>query len=101
MKATTNLIKFFCDMETDKSLVGRKCKIKPEVLKKYKADGCKEHAKLCSGILTIIATQKNYQGNLAVRVQNEKIKNIHPGCGDLLNSFIKDLDEIILIEEKN
>lgn len=97
MKATTELIKLFVNQETDNSLVGRKCRLKPELLEKYRQDGCEEHANLCSGELTIIATQKDYKGDLAVRIQNDKIKNIHPGAGDFLNSFIKGLDEIVLL----
>ena len=58
---------------------------------------CKPHFELCTGELTIIATQLNWRGELAVRIQNDKIKNIHPGAGDFLNSFIKSPDEIELL----
>jgi hypothetical protein len=98
-KATTAVIQILVNQETDNSLVGKKCRIKPDVLEQYRANGCEPHADLCSGVLNIIATQKGWRGQTLVRVQNEKIKNLHSDCGDLLNSFPKELDEIELIED--
>jgi hypothetical protein len=92
-----SLIQVLVDAEQNNTLVGKSCIIKPEVLEKYRADGCEPHADLCTGILTIIATQKGYGGKLIVRVQNDRIKKLHTGYGDLLNSFPKSLDEIELL----
>lgn len=99
MKATTNLIKFYCNQVEDKSLIGKKCIATQEYLQNAIKQGCKSHADIMSGELVIIQTQKNYRGQLAVRVQNEKIKNMHPGYGDLINSMIIDLDKIELLNE--
>lgn len=98
MKSTENLIKAFCQCETNhKELIGRKCIIKRELMEEGLKGNCKPHFELCAGELTIVETQLNWKGQLAVRVQNEKIKNLHPGAGDFLNSFIKAVDEIELI----
>lgn len=94
---TEQLIQTFVDMEDNNDLVGKKCIIKPEVLEQYIKDGCKPHADLCSGELTIIATQKGFAGQFMVRVQNDKIKNMHSGYGDFLNSFPKTLDEVKIL----
>lgn len=97
MKATTELIKHFCNQQEDKSLVGRKCRVTQKYIQDAINKGCKAHADLIEGELTIVFTQVNWKGDLAVRVQNDKIKNMHPGCGDFLNSFIMSMDEIELI----
>ena len=100
MKQTESLISYFCEGEKSfKHLIGKKCVIKPHIMEEGLKSMCKTHWELCQGELTIVATQLNYRGDVAVRVQNDKIKSLHTDGGVLLNSFIKDLDEIDLIGE--